>query len=250
MAGYQQRGYAPQYAPDMQGNAAHATLQPSGFPGTMRPQYDTRMPAYQAQPETAQTWDLAHADASERISSLIHEATMAADGWWFQFAPLEIVQSGFQTWDTISTDLVAWDPAAESTAPRLVQVRREKHAARMQRFNLGLKVLHDNYLTATGRQEFVLKMNQIRSGLIVTQKLCVASALMDAKLYWREQERILETHYSLRDALHDQKARFAVLSKDPLGMHKQWADMPRMLKGNTVKPNFNMCIRDSAVHRL
>lgn len=237
-----QAGQRPQYAPDMVGSMAHHTQGGGGIPSTFRPQYDQRVAPYQDQPETAQTWDLAHADSGKMIGTMIQEAVEGAEGWWFTFAPLEVVTAGFENWESISTDHVAWDPAAESTAPRLVQIRREKHATRMMRFNLGLQVLHDNYLTERGQQEFLLKMNSIRTGLIITQKMCVASALLDAKLYWREQERVLGVYYALADATMAQKSRFGALSKDPLAINKIWAEMPRMLKGNVTKPNFNMLI--------
>ena len=88
---YGHGGYAPQHMPDMIGNAAHTTTTlPNGVPSTMQPQYDTRVAPYQNQAETAQTWDLAHADAAEMISKLVHQAVEGSEGWWFTFAPIEI----------------------------------------------------------------------------------------------------------------------------------------------------------------
>jgi hypothetical protein len=241
MAG--QRVALPMQNPGMMGNLAHTMLpSPGEYPGTFAPQYDTRVAPYQGQPETAQTWDLAHASFAENIGNLINETIMTTEGWWFKFAPIQIIKSGLQEWSTISTRLDAFDPAAESTAPRLITIQREKHAARMGRFNLGFKVLHDNLLTPEGELEFRLKLNKLRSALIVTQKLCVGGALIENKMYWREQERIMETFYTIGDALKGQKSRFGMLSKDPQAIQKLWAELPMMLKGNIHKPNFDMLI--------
>lgn len=229
--------------PDMYGNLAHTTERNNqGILAGVQPQYDTRIAPYQAQPETAQTWDLSHANAAQQIQSIIHEAIESADGWWFRLAPVITVAAGLETWESTRTRFTAWDPAAEATAPRLVQIEREQHAVRLERFALGLEVHHDNYLTAKGQEEFNLKMGMIEQGLIVLQKLCVLSATTQSKLYWREQERILQTHYSLADALQSQRSRFGAMSKDPLALNKYIAEMPMMLKGAVTKPEFDMCV--------
>ena len=235
---HRQPGY-----PDMYGNLAHTTERNNqGILGGVQPQYDTRIAPYQAQPETAQTWDLSHANAAQQIQSIIHEAIESADGWWFRLAPVLTVSAGLETWESTRTRFTAWDPAAEATAPRLVQIEREQHAVRLERFALGLEVHHDNYLTQKGQEEFNLKMGMIEQGLIVLQKLCVLSATTQSKLYWREQERILQTHYSLADALQSQRSRFGAMSKDPLALNKYIAEMPMMLKGAVTKPEFDMCV--------
>lgn len=235
-------GFNPAYSPDMVGNAAHATVAGQGFPQGYKAPVGSQMVPYDRQPSTAQTWDMSHADMAEKIMDLLQEAVETADGWWFKFAPVKQVKAGLEEWSIKTTDLTPWNLQAENTAPRHVQIKETKYMARMERYGLGLEVFHDNFLTPEGQEEFRIKMNSILTGLIVTQKLCAVSSLMDAKLHWREQERLLQVYTTLADAITSHKSRFGALSKDPLAINKFWADMSKMLKGNSVKPTFNMLI--------
>lgn len=236
---YHSQGQA--HAPDMTGNMSHAIVRQDGMQEYSQG-YNQKMPLYNAVPQTAPTWDFTHAGSEERLKTMLYNGVEKSDGWWFKFAPVVVFTKGFTSWTTKNVPKYAWNPAAESTAPRLVQVETQEHQVAIGRFNLGAKVKHENYLTPEGQEELFLKLNAIASGLVVTQKLGIGAAICDAKLYYREQNRLMKVYVNLADALQLQKNMYGAMSKDPLGLHKILANIPEFTKFNPSPPDFNMCV--------
>lgn len=206
---------------------------------------------YMGWPRTHDTLAFAHRADMELLGQMMQVHEESFDGWWFKFAARNRTNMMRQWVKILITDPAVMEPASELTVPGLLQFKEEQYAISMQRYHQGFDILSEHFMEESGRQELALKVHMFMQNAILTQKLLVMAAAIDAEEIMFKQYR---RNIKFRDIEHftrHERTLMGCIQKDPAALQKILSFLDLALSRNPRKPRINMAVLSKkAFHQL
>ena len=197
---------------------------------------------YQAVPRVADTLFFSHQDKISTILEQIFIKVEETDGWEFAFSPRTATTDMVEVVTIRTMDDYVLENTAELTAPRVIDLREEQYSISLEHFQLGLKVYGENFRTPEGTRELADKMKGFANATVITQKLLVKAAIINAPNYWMQQYSMTQRYNNILERTEQERQMFGALTKDPKGLYKIWSLLPEFTKYAPRKPTWNMCV--------
>jgi hypothetical protein len=206
---------------------------------------------YMGWPRTHDTLAFAHRADMELLGQMMQVHEESFDGWWFKFAARNRTNMMRQWVKILITDPAVMEAASELTVPGLLQFKEEQYAISMQRYHQGFDILSEHFMEESGRQELALKVHMFMQNAILTQKLLVMAAAIDAEEIMFKQYR---RNIKFRDIEHftrHERTLMGCIQKDPAALQKILSFLDLALSRNPRKPRINMAVLSKkAFHQL
>lgn len=208
-------------------------------------------PPYMGVPRTADTLAFSRRGDMQLLMQLMQVHEESFDGWWFQFAQRNRTDQMKQFVKILITDPYLMERSAELTAPNLIQFKEESYAITMQRYKQGFDIYDENFMTPEGQNELTLKVHMFLQNAMLTQKLLIMSAAIDAEEIMYRQYRRMTKFRSLEHFTKHDRMLFGAATKDPFAMQKLLSFLDIALSRSPRKPNINMAVLAKKVfHQL
>lgn len=197
---------------------------------------------YQAVPRVADTLFFSHQDKIRQMLDMIFIRVEEMDGWEFVFAPRTPTTDMVEVVTIRTMDDYVLENTAELTAPRVLDLREEQYSISLEHYQLGLKVYGENFRTPEGARELADKMKGFINATVITQKLLVKAAVINAPNYWMQQFSMTQRYNNILERTEQERQMFGALTKDPKGLYKIYSMIPEFTKYAPRQPSWNMCV--------